>query len=395
MGEPIRILNVVGRMDRGGIETLIMNIYRNIDRDKVQFDFLAHYGKHNADYNEEIRALGGRIYEMPVIKTTEKAYYSRIFKYIAALKRFFKEHPEYHVVHGHMTNTASIYMPIARKYGNVGCRIAHSHMAQTQKSVGKFTDVVTDILRKPLKKYVTDQFACSEAAAAWLFSRDDIEGGKVRYVHNAVDTDIFRYDPVKRDNIRSSLGISLQQTVVGHVGRFYHPKNHEFIIEIFEEYKKLDPTSVLLLVGEGELMTSIREQVKEKDLESSVIFTGVRTDVADIMCAMDLFLMPSRYEGLPVVGVEAQANGLPCLFSDAVPDEVDLTGKCLFANLSKPSNQWAEDISLLLQKHAGSDRVATQQDIIDAGYDIKQVAKDMQAFYLTHHYNLEPTSNKP
>lgn len=385
MGEPIRILNVVGRMDRGGIETLIMNIYRNIDRDKVQFDFLAHYGKLDADYNEEIRDLGGRIYEMPVIKTTEKAYYSRIFKYIAALKRFFKEHPEYRIVHGHMTNTASIYMPIAKKYGNVECCIAHSHLAQTQKSAGKFTNILTDILRKPLKKHTTDLFACSEAAAAWLFPREDIENGRIRYVHNGVNTDVFCYDLFKRDNAREKLGISHGRTVIGHVGRFYHPKNHEFIIEVFEQYIKIDPNAVLLLVGGGELMPEIQQLVKNKGLENSVIFTGVRSDVADLMQAMDLFLMPSRYEGLPVVGIEAQASGLPCLFSDAVPDEVDITGRCLFLDLNQSASVWADNIVSLLKKYYESDRTATQQEVINAGYDIKQVAKDMQEFYLTHH----------
>ena len=152
MAEPIRILNVVGRMDRGGIETLIMNIYRHIDRDKIQFDFLAHYGKENADYNEEIRALGGRIYEMPVIKSTEKTYYGKFFEYRRALKKFFREHPEYHIVHGHMTNTAAIYMPIAKKYGKqserwlMGYNIRPKDFKQIDKVVDMYEELGVDRL---------------------------------------------------------------------------------------------------------------------------------------------------------------------------------------------------------------------------------------------------------
>ena len=143
--EPVRVLHVVGRMDRGGIETMIMNVYRHIDREKLQFDFLAHYGKPDADYNDEIRALGGRIYEMPRIKSTTKTYYGKFFEYRRALKEFFTEHQEYNILHGHMTNTASIYMPIAEKYGHVGCRIAHSH---SEQSSGGFTGVISDILSR-------------------------------------------------------------------------------------------------------------------------------------------------------------------------------------------------------------------------------------------------------
>lgn len=385
MSEPIRILNVVGRMDRGGIETLIMNIYRNIDREKVQFDFLAHYGKENADYNAEIRAMGGRIYEMPVIKTTEKAYYSRVFKYIAALKKFFKEHPEYHVVHGHMTNTASIYMPIAKKYGKVSCCIAHSHLTESQKSVSKFTNIVTDFLNKPLRKNATDYFACSQAAAGWLFSEEDIKSGKVKYIHNAVDSEKFVFEAEKRSRIREELGIGADKTVIGHVGRFFPQKNHAFIADVFEEYHKLDPAAVLLLVGEGELMPQIKERFKSKGLEKNVIFTGLRSDVPDVMQAMDMFLMPSLYEGLPVVGVEAQASGLPCMFSDAVTTEVDITGNCTFMSLSAPKSEWAQKAAAVIKAHREDDRAAAREKIIAGGYDIGQVAKEMQEFYIQHH----------
>lgn len=203
MGEPIRVLNVVGLMSPGGIETLIMNIYRNLDRDKVQFDFLTHKGI-DGIFDEEIKKMGGHIYKMPQIREGNKTYYFRFFEYIGALKRFFRSHPEYHVIHGHMTNTAAIYMPIAKKYGNVSCCIAHSHLTQARPGlVGK----ITDFLHKPLPKIATDYFACSEMAAKWIFPEEYISSGKVKIIKNGVDPKKFFYAPEKRKEIRKKLGL--------------------------------------------------------------------------------------------------------------------------------------------------------------------------------------------
>ena len=190
-------------MDRGGIENFVMNIYRNIDRDKVQFDFLCHYGR-EAAFNDEIRSLGGRIYEMPAIKDETHVYYWKIFKYISALKKFFKEHKEYSVIHGQMTNTAAIYMPIAKKYG-VTTRIAHSHNSHGKAGM---LGVVTNILKKPVYKYATDLFACSEAAAKYFYPESFIKEGKVKIVPNAVDAGKFRFSPQKREQMRSEFGVS-------------------------------------------------------------------------------------------------------------------------------------------------------------------------------------------
>lgn len=385
MSEPIRILNVVGRMDRGGIETLIMNVYRNIDRSKVQFDFLAHYGKENADYNAEIRELGGRIYEMPVIKTAEKTYYWRLGTYIKALKHFFRDHPEYHVLHGHMTNTASIYMPIAKKYGNVTTCIAHSHLAKTQKSNSPITSIGTDILRVPLRYCATDYFACSESAALWLFRQSDIATGKVKIVQNGIDSAQFDFNPVTRDHIRDKYDLG-EKTVIGHVGRFYHAKNHAFIIEVFREYHKNNPNSLLMLIGDGELKHEMEEKVRAYQLSDSVMFLGLRPDVAELEQGMDLFIMPSLYEGLPVAGIEAQAAGLPVLASDSITKEMDVTGHCSFLTLSEPAVAWAKEIDKLL---TGFSRKSEADKICAAGYDIQKTAKYLQDFYLDNHYRVK------
>lgn len=379
MKEPIRVLNVVGRMDRGGIETLIMNIYRHIDRNKVQFDFLAHYGKENADYNTEILSLGGRIYEMPVIKTEKKVYPWKVFAYIQALKKFFESHPEYHIVHGHMTNTAAIYMPIAKHYGHVTTCIAHSHLAHTQKGQSKLAYWGTDFLRKYIRKLATDYFSCSESAAHWLFSNKDIESGKVKIIRNGIDSSLFNYNENTRLKLRSELNIE-NKTVVGHVGRFYPPKNHEFIVELFNEYHKRNNDSVLLLIGDGELRPIIEKKIKDLNLTDSVKILGIIPNVNDYLQCFDIFVMPSLYEGLPVAGIEAQATGLPVLASSTISSEMDITGNCKFLSLEMSAEKWASEINDIL---SGFRRKPEQDKIVASGYDIQQTAELLQNFYLT------------
>ena len=379
--EPIRILNVVGRMDRGGIETLIMNVYRQIDRSKVQFDFLAHYGKENADYNEEIRALGGRIYEMPVIKSTTKTYYGRFFTYCRALKKFFKEHPEYHVVHGHMTNTAAIYMPIAKKYGKVTHTIAHSHLTQTQKTVSRLAALGTDVLRAPIRKEATDYFACSEMAALWLYKQEDLDAGRVHIIPNGVHTEKFDYNPEKRQAVRRDLGVE-DAIVLGHVGRFFPQKNHSQLLDIFCHYHAVHPNAVLLLVGEGELQEEMRQKAERLGLGDSVRFLGLRSDVEDLMQAMDLFLMPSLYEGLPVVGIEAQAAGLPMVVSTEITEELNITGQVHFVPLAEAPDVWAKVIDDTIGRY---ERASTVEMMKKAGYDIETTAAFLQDFYLEKH----------
>lgn len=383
MEEPIRILNVVGRMDRGGIETLIMNVYRNIDRNKIQFDFLAHYGKDDADYNQEIKEMGGRIYEMPVIKTTEKTYFWKYFEYKNALKKFFKTHPEYHIIHGHMTNTAAIYMPIAKKYGKVSTCIAHSHLTETQKTISPLVAFGTNLLKYPIKKYATDYFACSKAAAYWIFRKSDVNIGKVKIIKNGIDSSLFDYSIQKRNKVRKKLSLE-NKVVIGHVGRFFPQKNHAFILKIFDEYvKKINENSILLLVGDGELKEEIEKIAKELNIYDKIMFMGVRSDVNDIMQAMDIFLMPSFYEGLPMVGIESQAAGLPLLVSDKISSELDITGNVTFFSLNNQAYDWAKKIDEILGNFK---RNSTRYKIIESGYDIKNTVRFLEEFYIKKHF---------
>lgn len=372
--EPIRILHIVGRMDRGGIETMLMNLYRNIDRDKVQFDFLAHYGR-EAAYNDEIRAMGGRIYEMPALKTDEKVYYWKLFQYISALHRFFREHREYKIIHGHMTNTASIYMPIAKKYG-VTCRIAHSH--NTHGKAG-FLGYVTNLLQKPIYKYATDWFACSKAAANWFYPKKDVAAGKVKVVPNAVDAQKFRYNEAVRRQTREQLGIA-DKLVIGCVARFRPEKNQIFLLQVLQEVLKTRPNAMLLFVGDGPCEQEVLQKAQELGIGQKVRSLGQRSDVPELMQAMDVFVLPSLWEGLPVVGVEAQASGLRCVVSDGVTTEMNAIDMVEFISLQETLSHWAQAVITAAERP----REDTFERIRAAGFDIHTTVPWLQAFYINH-----------
>ena len=374
MSEPIRVLHVVGNMGIGGIETLIMNIYRNIDRDKVQFDFLIH-NPTEGEYAEEIKKLGGHIYRMPVLRDKTRTYYWRYFEYKRALKKFFSEHKEIKVLHGHMTNTASIYMPIAMKYGNVKCCIAHSH--QTEATPG-LSGVVTNILQRHLEKIATDYFACSEEAAKWIYSIEIVENGKVKIIHNGVDVEKYHFDSVEHEKIKNQMGHS-GKIVFGNVARFKKQKNHEFLIDIFAEIHKMNQNTVLILVGQGELEENMKEKVAKLGLGDCVEFLGARNDVPKLLKDFDVFLLPSLFEGLPLVGIEAQAAGLPMITSNTVTLEADVTGNVTFLPLELSAEEWAKKI---LEVNESFVRKDMTQKVREAGYDIKQTAQWLQKFYL-------------
>ena len=374
--EPIRVLQVVGRMDRGGIETMIMNLYRHIDREKVQFDFLAHYGR-EAAYNDEIRALGGRIYEMPALKDDTHVYYWRFFSYIKALHRFFKEHREYKIVHGHMTNTASIYMPIAKKYG-VTCRISHSH---STKGKAGHQGVVTDILQKSIYRHATDMFACSEAAKHWFYSDELISSGKVQLLANAVDAERFRFRPEKREQMRQELGLG-DHLVVACIGRFRPEKNQIFLMDVLKEMLNIRQDVTFMFVGDGPCEDAVKEKAKTYGIEDHARFLGLRSDVPELLQAADVFVLPSLWEGMPVTAIEAQASGLHCVVSEGLTEEMNALGMVEYLSLEAPHKNWAN----ALIAAASKPRHDTYQQIIDSGFDINTTAPWLQNFYLSKHY---------
>ena len=357
----IRVLQVATYMGRGGLESMIMNYYRHIDREKVQFDFLVHR-QERAAFDDEIESLGGRIYRLPRLVPWSKSY-------LSALNRFFEEHPEYKVVHVHQDCLSSVILKVAAQH-NVPVRVAHSHSANQDKNL-KYP--VKLWYKRFIPQYATNLFACGKDAGDWMFG-----GASYQIINNAIDVAAYTYDPTKRQEMRRQLGLENDFTI-GHVGRFNQPKNHPFLIDIFAALLKKEPNAVLLLAGGGEDMPKIQAKAQALGVAEHVRFLGVRSDVADLMQVMDVFVFPSLYEGLPVTMVEAQAAGLPCIISDKVPSECILTeGLVDIMTLSASPEAWAEKI---LAKRA-IPRTDRRAEIAAHGFDITTEAVKLQEFYL-------------
>lgn len=363
---PKRILLVFGKMNRGGAETLAMNIFRNIDRQKIMFDFMVHTQNH-CDYDDEIKALGGRIYRI------EQYNVLNHFKYKKDWDTFLKKHSEYDIVHAHMTGSASVFLPIAKKYG---CYvISHSHIAQSQRT---FRQKIIDIYRLPLKRISDYMFACSENSGRWMFGKnvDNFENYKV--IKNGIDSSQFVFSQDDRENLRKTLGIE-DKFVVCNIARFHQQKNHTFLIDIFREIHLKNQNSVLLLAGDGELKYEIEKKVEKLGLKDCVKFLGVRSDIPQILSASDVFLMPSIYEGLPVSLVEAQANSIHIVASDTISQEIKITDLVDMCSLENDAKYWAETV---LKYKNGYERVDRTKEISEHGYDIKQTSSFLENFYL-------------
>lgn len=351
--QPIRILQVATVMNRGGLETMLMNYYRKLDRTKVQFDFLVNRFE-RGHYDDEIEAMGGRIYRMPPIRPWNYARYARL------LDKFFAEHPEYRVVHSHINENSGLVLRAANKAG-IPCRVAHSHLS------GLPLDYKAPFRlygRLHLNRNATALFACSEEAGVWLFGADAVKERGLVVFKNAVDCQEFAYDEQRRAVMRAQLGLE-GKFVVGHVGRFNPQKNHEFLLDIFAETYKRNPNAVLLLVGEGHLKERCQEKAARLGLGDAVRFLGLRGDIPALMQAMDVFLFPSLFEGTPVALIEAQAAGLPCIASTGSPSEADVTGAVEFLGLDVSAAGWAEAVL----RCEGAERLDRTAEIAARGYD--------------------------
>ena len=357
---PIRVLQVVTHMERGGLESTLMNYYRHIDRERVQFDFLVHR-QERAAFDDEIESLGGKLYRLPRLGPWSEGY-------LAALNHFFDEHPEYKIVHVHQDCLSSVILRAAAQH-NIPVRIAHSHNANQDKNL-KYP--IKLWYKRSIPKYTTNLFACGKDAGDWMFG-----GAPYQIINNAIDATAYSFNPKKRIEMRHQLGLA-DKLIIGHVGRFNPQKNHPFLLDIFAALLRKEPNAVLLLVGGGEDMLKIQAKAHALGIAEHVRFLGVRSDVADLMQAMDVFVFPSLYEGLGIVLIEAQAAGLPCVVSDTIPREAYLTDLVTAEKLSSSVEAWAEKI---LAKRA-IPRIDRRAEIAAHDFDITTEAVKLQEFYI-------------
>lgn len=370
---------MIASLGIGGTQAMIMNLYRKIDRSKIQFDFIIDHSespKHTY-LADEIKKLGGKIYVMPTFKG------SNILEIVKAWDRFFKEHREYAILHNHVRSYACIYLPIAKKYGLK--IIAHSHSTSNGKG---FSALIKTLLQYPLRYQADYFFGCSMNAGEWLFGKKIADSDNYYLIRNAVDLDKYRFNPDIREKYRKLIGAKANTAVYVHIGRLHESKNHSFLLDVFAEIQKKQEDTLLVLVGEGELREKIEEQAKDLMIDDKVIMLGARNDVHNILHASDCFLFPSLWEGLPVTVIEAQAAGVPCFISDKVTEEVNVSGLVTRLPIDKGTGLWVDAI---LQ--TSIERMDVSLEIINAGFDIQGSVQCLEQFY-TKIENCEAEDNK-
>ena len=362
-----RILQVMKGMSRDGLETFVMNVYRSIDRKKVQFDFLV-FIQGEAAYDKEILSLGGEIFHLP-------ARSDGYLQYIKALDDFFRENAyKYSAIHQHADCLGNLeQLMFAKKYG-IPIRILHSHNSTINGRT--ITKVLHYVNKLTYKNYANKLCACSEKAAKWFYGNDYAKKG-VSVIHNGIDTEKFMYKPDRRNYIRELYGVSDNEIVLGHVGRFTYAKNHRFLVRIANEMHNRGINFKFFMLGSGEEELEIKKEVEDLGLNNSIIFTGNVANTQDYYSAMDVFVMPSFFEGLPVVLVEAQAAGLPCVISDTISRDSKLTDHVFFESIDSPEAAWVDRIISV----KNNNRVLSSNIISQSGYGAAEVTRIMLEIY--------------
>ena len=363
----VRVLHSVSNMDRAGIETMLMNYYRHIDRNKVQFNFLCNKKKPGA-YDEEVKSLGGRIFHTPGLNP------AKLPQYMKYMRNLLKNHPEYTIVEAH-NGAFGVYALHGAKISGVPVRIYHAHGASITKD---WKMPLKLICKKFLPSNMTHHYTCGIEAARCYFGDKVVEEGDYELIPNAIEVSRFVFNPEIRDRMRKEYGLEGKH-VLGHVGRFMTQKNHTFLLDIFAEVAKIDDLAVLVCLGDGELMPSIKEKAKTLGIEDKILFVGNVGNANEWYQAFDAFILPSIWEGLPVVGVEAQAADLPCIFSDGVTKEIGLSDKAVFVSLNDAKERWVVAIETAFSQEVREDK---SQLIRDNNYDIEYEAIKLQDRYL-------------
>ncbi|MGN0183691.1 MAG: glycosyltransferase family 1 protein [Aristaeellaceae bacterium] len=365
MNENARILHMIGSLGIGGSQAFVMNLYRRIDRNRLQFDFIVDTPERN-NYAGEIAEMGGKVYCFP--KFNGRNY----FEIRRAWRRFLEEHREYRVLHSHVRSYASIYLPIARSYGLK--TIIHSHNNSNGRgalALGKC------ILQLPLRFQADYYMACSQDAGKWLFGNRVCRSGNFRVINNAIDAAAFTFCEQNRAQVRLELGLK-DAFVLGYLARVTAGKNPLFAIDVMAELVKLIPDARLLFVGDGELLTAVKARVAELGIQRSVVITGERTDAGRLYAAMDCYILPSLWEGLGISLIEAQAAGLRCICSEGIQDEAIVSDLVERYPLRMGAKAWAERIASMQQSRARPDMSG---QIRAAGFDIAENAERLQGFY--------------
>ncbi len=360
-----RVAHVIGQMGIGGVETVLLNLYRKLDKEAIQFDFIVHKKEEQA-YDQEILGLGGHIY---YVCPKKKNLYLNLKQTTEILKG-------YDAVHIHLSSAIGVLDGLCAMKGGVRVRILHTHNSSSKGLLRRWGNW----LLKPLVPLVaTDLLACSNNSARYMFPKRVLTFDNYHILNNGIDTARFAYNPFIREETRSSLGIAGCPTVV-QVGRLCAAKNFGFTLEAFAETKKKLPEAVLLLVGDGPFMEDLKRRVKELGLSGAVYFLGIRRDVNQLLFAADLFVMPSVYEGFPGAGVEAQASGIKCLFSDRVTESICLIPEnCERLSIDGKAEIWSEKMTRILRD--GYERQDQSRRVREAGYDIGDICTELVKIY--------------
>ena len=354
----IHVAQIIGRVNEGGIEGVISSLCANIDHSKVVIDFYA-CGSCNQLNKEKVERYGGRFFQIPP--------YKKLGKFKKALREAFKSN-HYDIVHSNMNSLNFLALNEAKKAG-IKIRIAHSHSTSNKKEF--LHHIIKSFLKPFAKKGATHFFACSKLAGDWLF------GKKTKYylINNGADFSRFAFNVVKREEIRKELGIDSSSKVLGHIGRLEPQKNHFFLLKIYEEVLKTNPNTYLILIGKGKLKDKILSYISSHNLDK-VKFLDAISRPEDYYQAMDAFILPSLYEGLPVVGSEAQVNQLKCFFSDEITKEAKLIDSTEFISIKKGEKPWADSINKFLASN-----IIREKEKVDDSYDIKNVSKYLLSLY--------------
>ena len=369
--EPVRILHVIGAMNRGGAETMIMNLYRKIDRDKIQFDFLLSSNNHG-QYEDEIRTLGGKIYHIQHFNGLN------VITYYKQCISFFKKHPEISIVHGHIGSSAAFYLQAAKTYGCF--TIAHSHNANASfcmHSIGyKFFSFPT--------RYIADQlFGCSTEAGIARYGKWVTETRKYRNFNNGINLNDFYFDKDIRKQVREEFHIGEKDIVIGTVGRITEQKNPSMIFSIFQKAAASNSNCYCLWIGTGQEEEKFRKMIIEEKLSDKILMLGVRNDIPRLLQAFDCFLFPSFWEGLPVTLIEAQAAGVPCVISESITCEVEITGLIERHSLDENAEEWVTACFSNAKRYRDN-RSCFKEAVKSSGYDIGETSKWLYDFYLAH-----------